>query len=96
MRTFGTDSPKFFRFAIEGVEGEFAIPRMASLPVTLSARFADVYAIEDETAKNNAAFRLQVDILERYLPAEVVETIDAATMGAIMEAYVSEEAEAGE
>ena len=62
----------------------------------LRARGADVYGIEDETAKNNAAFRLQVDILERYLPAEVVETIDAATMGAIMEAYVSEEAEAGE
>ena len=99
MRTFGNDSPEFFEFKVEGFEGVQRIPLMASLPVTLSARFADIYEMNDEKARNNAAYRLQVDILVRYLPAEVVDVLDAAAMGRIMEAYVdasSGEAEAGE
>jgi len=99
MRTFGNDKPEFFQFKVEGFDEVYQIPLMASLPVRLSARFADVYSMTDERAKANAGYKLQVDILERYLPDEVMDSLDAAAMGAIFSAYADAstgEAEAGE
>lgn len=95
MRTFGTDKPQFFRFKLEGFDEEYTTPLMASLPVQLSSRFADIYEMGNPDDKNNAAFRLQVDILAKYLPEEALDTIDAATMGAIFEAYIDASSEQG-
>lgn len=90
MRKFATDAPEMFAFALEGHEGTLTIPRMASLPVSLSARFADIALIEDETEKNNAAYRLEVDILAKYLPADVLDVIDSKMLGEIFTAYMEE------
>ena len=95
MRTFGTDKPEFFTFKLEGFDETYSIPLMASLPVQLSSRFADIYEMGNPDDKNNAAFRLQVDILAKYLPADAMEAIDAATMGAIFDAYIDASSEQG-
>lgn|GEM_PF-2595386 len=94
MKKFATDSPVMFAFQLEGVEGTFSIPRMESLPVTLSARFADIFRMDDDDEKTNAAYRLEVDILAKYLPPEAMDAIDARTMGAIFEAYMEQDGDA--
>ena len=87
MRTFGTDSPELFSFRLEGIDETFAIPLISSLPITMSARFADIAVMEDGDAKNMASLRLELDILRRYLPEDAVESMTASTVGDLFAAW---------
>lgn len=87
MRTFGTDSPDLFTFRIEGIDETLAIPLAGSLPIRMSARFADIASMADDDAKQTAALHLEMDLLERYLPDGALDMLTAQDVGQIFAAW---------
>lgn len=88
-RSFGVDAPEFMEFTVGGSKKAWKLPLAASMPPSVSVRFAEVAAIADAAEQELAAQRLQIDILDRYCPG-LTETATTAAVAEIFTAWMEE------
>ena len=74
-RTFGTDSPRFFEFELEGTDGLHRIPLASSMP----------YRFVHEVRKSRGD--MDYAVISEYCPELLDTDISAGTVREIMDAW---------
>lgn len=86
MRTFGTDSPQFFAFKIEGHDEIFKMPLASSLPL------GKVLELDDGTAEEQ--IRRNINLFKEYI-GDVIYELPAGVFVQIVEEWKRTTADSG-